>query len=73
MSLDLSKLTQDLIDKHARKTERLSAVLRGTSRTAYRTGVEDTLRLLQESALDESVKEQLSAPLAVQPNHIAGE
>ncbi len=85
--MELDKLAQSLIDKHSRRTEHLSNVLRGTARAHYQAGVSETLRLLQEAAIQDYQRAelgdgagaaimaqqapQLSGPLAVQPTHAA--
>jgi hypothetical protein len=76
MPQDIGQLAQALIDKHARKTERLAGVLRGTARTHYVAGISDCLRMMQEASVAASATEGLQAqqpaisgPLGVQASH----
>lgn len=69
--MDIDALAQGLIDKHNRKTESLASLVRSTARSHYYAGVGDVMRLLKESALEEDIREKLTAPLAVSPSHAA--
>ncbi len=73
--MDIGKEAQALIDLHAKKTQHLSFVLRGTARSHYASGIQDCLRIMQLAALrDEEAlahKPVISGPLGVQPAHSA--
>ena len=70
--MDMQEAAQALIDKEARMNARLSPLLKKHVQIAYERGVADTLRLMQELAVADEVKQhEISAPLAVQPSHSA--
>ncbi len=73
--MDIGKEAQALIDLHAKKTQHLSFVLRGTARTHYMAGVRDCLDVMQRAALqdEEASARKITGPLAVQPSHSAQE
>lgn len=72
--MDIAKEAEALMEKHARKSERLTPILRGTARDHYRMGVQDCLRVMQQAAFrDEVASEIITAPSAVQPTHAAEE
>lgn len=70
--MDLGKLAEQLIAKHESKTRHMSYSLRTTAQLHYRQGVGDMLRLIQEAAVEDEMRQKL-APLAVQPSHAATE
>ncbi len=77
--MDIGQLAQDLIDSHARRTSHVKGLSGQIALANYRAGVQDCLRLMQEAALSDSVRNSLepaapaiTGPLGVQPNHVAG-
>lgn len=76
--MDLGQLAQQLVEAHAKKTQHLQPMIRGISHPAYKQGVTDCLRAMQEAALADEPEQAartpaISGPLGVQPNHAAQE
>ena len=59
--MNLQELAQQLVERHAKRTEHMQPILRGLSRTHYLAGLRDCLEMVQQSALDDEIKQKLGA------------
>ena len=79
--MELNRKIHDLLALHERQTQHMPPITRGISRKAYAKGIQDCFASMSAAAVSSEERaagdasfgsSRITAPLAVQPNHVAG-